>query len=161
MCIRDRVPILQAYEKYGAKRRHLAKFTRSVTRFYRDHITGKEYRLDVVRTYQKRFVRYKDDLFRFLTEDKIPWNNNMAERAIRHLAVQRKISGFFFKSFASCYLVLLGIAQTCRFQKKSFLKFLLSGEMDVDHFRPIRRRRKTKPVAKSPVEVRQATPSPE
>jgi len=52
------------------------------------------------------------------------------------LAVQRKISGFFFKSFASRYLVLLGIAQTCKFQEKSFLKFLLSGEMDVDHFRP-------------------------
>jgi len=138
------VPILQAYEKYGAKRRHLAKFTRSVTRFYRDHITGKEYRLDVVRTYQKRFVRYKDDLFRFLTEDKIPWNNNMAERAIRHLAVQRKISGTFFKRVAVKYLRMLGIAQTCRFQSKSFLRFLLSEEKNVDRFVD----RKRKPYSK-------------
>src|SRR3954469_3143328 len=66
-------------------------------------------------------------------------------------ATVAKISGFFFKSFASRYLVLLGIAQTCRFQEKSFLKFLLSGEMDVDQFRPSRRRRRTKPIGKIPL----------
>jgi hypothetical protein len=85
-------------------------------------------------------------LFLFLDEDLIPWNNNAGERALRHLAVQRKISGSFHKSFSSGYLILLGVAQTCRFQGKSFLKFLLSGEMDVDLFRPVRRRRRTKPI---------------
>ena len=77
--------------------------------------------------FKDRFQRYKESMFLFLEEDSIPWNNNTGERALRHLAVQRKISGFFFKSFASRYLVLLGIAQTCKFQEKSFLKFLLSG----------------------------------
>jgi hypothetical protein len=38
-------------------------------------------------------VRYRESLFRFLEQDGIPWNNNTAKRAIRHLAVQRKISG--------------------------------------------------------------------
>jgi len=52
----------------------------------------------------------------------------MAERAIRQLAVQRKISGSFFKRVAPQYLLLLAISQTCRFQGKSFLKFLLSKE---------------------------------
>jgi hypothetical protein len=145
------VPILQAYEQYGAKRRHLAKFTRSVTRFYRDHINGKEYRLEALRTYQKRFVRYKDDVFRFLTEDKIPWNNNMAERAIRHLAVQRKISGTFYKRVAVQYLRMLGITQTCRFQSKSFLRFLLSEETDVDRF--VDRKRKPYSERVGPVNV--------
>src|SRR5439155_26760291 len=51
------------------------------------------YQGEVTQKYQKRFLRYRDSLFRFLEEDGIPWNNNMAERAIRHLAVQRKISG--------------------------------------------------------------------
>jgi hypothetical protein len=152
------VPILQAYEQYGAKRRHLAKFTLSVTRFYRDHITGKEYRLEAVRTYQKRFVRYKDDLFRFLTEDKIPWNNNMAERAIRHLAVQRKISGTFYKRVAVKYLQMLGVAQTCRFQSKSFLRFLLSEETDIDRF--VDRKRKPYSERVGPTTAPAAAPVP-
>jgi hypothetical protein len=81
----------------------------------------------------------------------------MAERAIRQLAVQRKISGSFFKRVAPQYLLLLAISQTCRFQSKSFLKFLLSKETDLDSFRrtrPIRYsyavpRRKESPSADS------------
>jgi hypothetical protein len=128
------VPMLQAVEKFGAKRRHLAKFLPAVERFYRGHVDRREYASEPVRTYQKRFSRYKDEMFRFLTEDGIPWHNNTAERAIRHLSVQRKISGFFFKRVAEHYLRMLGISQTCRFQSKSFLRFLLSEETDVDAF---------------------------
>ena len=62
----------------------------------------------------------------------------MAERALRQLAVQRKISGSFFKRSADHYLLLLAISQTCRFQGKSFLKFLLSKETDLDSFRQTR-----------------------
>jgi hypothetical protein len=36
------------------------------------------------------------------------------------------------------YLLLLAISQTCRFQGKSFLKFLLSKGTDVDSFRRTR-----------------------
>jgi hypothetical protein len=74
-------------------------------------------------------------MFTFLQTDGIPWNNNTAERALRHLAVQRKISGSFSKSGAEDYLRLLGIAQTCRFQEKSFLRFLLSGEKDINKYK--------------------------
>jgi hypothetical protein len=62
----------------------------------------------------------------------------VAERAIRQLAVQQKISGSFFKRVAPQYLLLLAISQTCRFQGKSFLKFLLSKETDLDSFRRTR-----------------------
>ena len=72
----------------------------------------------------------------------------MAERAIRHLAVQRKISGAFFEHSARQYLVLLGIAQTCRFQDKSFLRFLMSGERDVDGFKAARRLKMSAPVGR-------------
>ena len=72
----------------------------------------------------------------------------MAERAIRQLAVQRKISGSFFKRSAGHYLVLLAIAQTCRFQGKSFLKFLLAKETDLDSFRRTRPIRYSYPVAR-------------
>jgi predicted RecB family nuclease len=129
------VPILEAVDRYGLKARHLRKFEKDVERFYQKNITGWEYTSEPVRTYQKRFDRYRGSLFTFLTEDGIPWENNMAERAIRQLAVQRKISNTFGKRVAPQYLLLPAISQTCRFQGKSFLKFLLSKETDVDQFR--------------------------
>jgi Transposase IS66 family len=77
-------------------------------------------------------LRYRESLFTFLEEDKIPWNNNPGERALRHIAVQRKISTapFSMNGFPQ-YLTLLSIAQTCRFLNKPFLKFLLSGEKSI------------------------------
>jgi hypothetical protein len=133
-------PILEAFDRFGAKRRHLAKFTRAVDAFYLHQIVGRELVSEVTQKYQKRFIRYKEDLFRFLSDDGIPWNNNMAERAIRHLAIQRKISGSFYKRVAIQYLRMLGIAQTCRFQLKSFLRFLLSGKRNLDDFKDRKRR---------------------
>jgi hypothetical protein len=133
-------PILEAVARYGLKTWHLRKFEKDVERFYQKNVTGREYTSELAAKYQKRFDRYRDSLFTFLTLDNIPWENNMAERAIRQLAVQRQISGSFYKRVAGQYLVLLAISQTCRFQGKSFLKFLLSKETNVDSFR------RTKPV---------------
>jgi len=127
------VPIFDDVYKYGLKKRHLNKHVKAVSRFYEKTIRVKS-TCELNEKYRKRFERYRDSLFLFLEGDGIPWNNNMAERAIRHLAIQRKISGWFAKAGAERYLLLLGIAQTCRFQKKSFLRFLLSGELDVDKF---------------------------
>jgi hypothetical protein len=133
------VPIFEAEQKYGLKKRHLGKFSKSVDRFYRKTIDNAPSNCELVAKYQKRFQRYRDSLFTFLELDGIPWHNNTAENALRHLAVQRKISGFFFKTVAPHYLLLLGIAQTCRFQKKSLLKFFLSEEIDIDKFKVAKR----------------------
>lgn len=137
------VPILEAVQKYGLKKRHLHKFSTQIDQFYRRVITDRIYHSEFTIKYQSRFKRYRQSLFTFIEYDGIPWNNNMAERAIRHLAVQRKISGFFFKSVAPRYLLMLGITQTCRFQDKSLLEFLMSGEKDIDMFK------KTKPLKRS------------
>jgi hypothetical protein len=51
----------------------------------------------------------------------------MAERGLRHIAVQRNISKYFGGGIND-YLLLLGIMQTCRFSEKSFLEFLVSGK---------------------------------
>jgi predicted RecB family nuclease len=147
------VPILEAVNRYGLKAYHLRKFEKEVERFYARHVSGREYTSELAAKYQKRFQRYRDSLFLFLTQDGIPWENNMAERAIRQLAVQRKISGTFFKRVAPQYLLLLAIAQTCRFQKKSFLKFLLSKEQDVDKFRRSRPIRYSAPVSERAAEA--------
>jgi len=148
------VPILVEVDRYGLKAWHLRKFLKDVDRFYDKHIIGREYTSEPVRTFQKRVERYRESLFTFLTQDGIPWENNMAERAIRQLAVQRKISGSFFKRSAGHYLLLLAISQTCRFQGKSFLKFLLSKAKDVDEFR------RSRPIKYSyPVGVQTSKPS--
>jgi len=99
--------------------------------------------------FQKRFLRYRDRLFTFLDEDGIPWQNNTAERALRHIAVQRKISGSFFEKSTRHFLLLLGISQTCQFQDKSFLKFLLSKEHDIDAFKPPKRVPISRPVGQT------------
>ena len=126
---------MEAVQNYGLKRRYLNKFEKQVDIFYGRIIVDKKYKSDLVLTYQKRFIRYKDSLFTFLTEDGIPWHNNTAERAIRPFAIQRDISKSpFHESTTHDYLALLSIRQTCRFQGKSFFKFLFSGETDLDNF---------------------------
>ena len=140
------VPIMSDVEKHGLKRRHLNKHKVKVKGFYKRVIGDVFYKSEVTQKYQKRFIRNRESLFRFLDEDGIPWNNNMAERASRHLAVQRKISRSFFKETAVQYLLLLGIAQTCRFQKKSFLNFLISGGKDIDQFKERKPLKTSKPV---------------
>ena len=140
--IRDLLlPIFRDVERYGLKKRHLQKHMKSVDRFYRQTIDSTTWGSEIIHTYQKRFLRYRESLFLFVNKDGIPWNNNMGERVLRHLAVQRKISNTFFGRGATDYLTLLGIAQSCRFQEKSFLRFLLSEERDVGAFKDRRRRK--------------------
>ena len=130
------IPIMEAVQKYGLKKRHLQKFMQHVSAFYTRTITGKQYTSELVITYQKRFVRYRDSLFTFLEHDGVPWHNNTAERALRHIAKQQQISMSFHEATTHEYLRLLGIKQTCRFQNKSFFRFLLSREKDIDQFEP-------------------------
>jgi hypothetical protein len=99
------VPIFGDIERYGLKARHLFKHRTRVDRFYRDTIDGLAGRQEILSKYKKRFERYRDSMFTFLGEDEIPWNNNAAERALCHLAVQRKISGDFSRQGAKRYLV--------------------------------------------------------
>jgi hypothetical protein len=66
----------------------------------------------------------------------------VSSQHIRHICKQKNISGSFHESLTRHYLRLVGIFQTCRFQNKSFLKFLLSKEKDVDNF-DVKRRKAT------------------
>jgi hypothetical protein len=128
-------PIFVAVDHYGLKKRNLRKFIVNVEKFYYLSVDDISYKSEVTSKFQKRFKRYRHSLFVFLERDDIPWNNNMAERALRHLAVQRKISGSFSQAGMVEYLILLGITQTCRFQNKPLLEFLMSKSQDVDHFK--------------------------
>jgi len=145
------VPIFEDVEKYGLKARNLRKHKHVIKQFYTHYIDERLYECEIVTKYQKRFIRYRDSLFLFLEQDGIPWNNNTAERAIRHLAVQRKISGSFYRDLTSKYLRLLGIGQTCRFQEKSFLRFLVSGKKHMDQYRERKRQTVLEKVSKSDI----------
>ncbi len=135
------IPIMEAVQKYSLKRYYLNKFKQNIDSFYKRVITDMRYTSDLTNTYQKLFVRYQDSLFTFIDQDGIPWHNNTAERAIRYISKQRAISTNFHASVMKDYLILLGIRQACRFQGKSFLKFLFSGETDLEKFEARKRKR--------------------
>jgi predicted RecB family nuclease len=137
------IPIMETVQKYGLKKRNLNKFKKPIDNFYKRVIIDKRYKSEVTIKYQGRFTRNRESLFTFLEQDGIPWHNNTAENAIRHFAIQRDMSKSFYESGARAYLVLLGIRQSCRFQGKSFFKFLFSGETDLENFEAHKRRRLT------------------
>ncbi len=136
------IPIMETIQKYGLIKRNLNKHRKQVDKFYNKVIWGNQYRSELTGKYQKRFVHHRESLFTFLEQDGIPWQNNTAERALRHLIIQEKISGFFYESLMPDYLRLLGIRQACRFQGKSFLKFLFSGKTDIDQCQRSKRSRR-------------------
>jgi len=74
-------------------------------------------------------------LFTFLKHDRVPWNNNNAEHAIKAFArLQKTIAGSSTMSGLADYLVLLTICQRCKYTGVDFLDFLRSGEKDISVF---------------------------
>ena len=62
-----------------------------------------------------RFRDYKQDVLRFLTNDQVPFTNNLAEQDIRMMKVKQKISGGF-RTFqgAETFCTLRSFFSTCR-----------------------------------------------
>ncbi len=135
------IPIMETIQTYGLRKYHLNKFKKPIDTFYTEMIMNRHYKSDLTLKYQKRFIRYRESLFTFLEHDGIPWHNNTAETALRHLTIQENISRTFYEEVTHHYLRLLGIRQTCRFQGKSFFKFLFSGETDLEKFESRKRKR--------------------
>jgi Transposase IS66 family len=145
--VRDLIlPIMECIQRHGLQQRKLRRFKNKVKQFYNYAVNNVYYKSDLASKYQKRFLRYRNSLFTFLEHDGILWHNNPAERATRPIAKQWVISTSFSASVTRDYLVLLGIRQTCRFQGKSFFKFLMSGETDLEQFAARKRKRSQVPV---------------
>ena len=128
------IPIIQTVHQYGLKKYFLKKYQKSIDRFYKQNIDGKVYKSELCILYQKRLIRYRNSLFTFINHNEITWHNNPAENGLRHICVQRKISGSFGDKQFPYYLRMASIMQTCKLQKKSFFKFLLSKEKDIENF---------------------------
>jgi len=126
------VPIIETIDKYGLKKRNLNKHMVKVRLFF-DKIEKINYSSEFTKSFQKRFIKYKDKLFTFLDNDDVPWNNNNAEHAVkRFVYLRRVIGGSSTVKGIQGYLILLSICETLRLKNVSFLQFLLSGATDMD-----------------------------
>ena len=127
-------PIIEAIDRYGLTKRHLGKFISDSER-YRKWIAGQTFFSKVAQGYQKRIAKYGERLFTFLSHNGVPWNNNLAENAVKLIASRRKLlDGLMSENGIRDYLIFLSIYQTLRRKGGSFLRFLLSGKTDVFKF---------------------------
>jgi predicted RecB family nuclease len=126
--------VVATIDRHGLKARHLGRHERDVTRFF-DSVAGADYRSELADGYRGRMLRNRGTLFTFIKHDGVPWNNNNAEHAVKQFAYYRELAdGLFTEKGLSDYLVLLSMRLTCKYKGVSFLKFLLSRQMDIDSF---------------------------
>jgi hypothetical protein len=98
-------------------------------------LTERSFSSDAAEALKVRFLKYQEKLFTFICYDGVPWNNNSAENAIKRFAYYREGTvGVLTEAGLNDYLLLLSIYQSCRYKGVSFLKFLLSRELDLDAF---------------------------
>jgi Transposase IS66 family len=135
--------IVSTVDEHGLKRRYLSPYRRDVGAFF-EALSATTYRSESAQALQKRLIKYQKKLFAFLHQDGVPWNNSVAENAIKHFARYRTdTAGLMTDMGLDDYLILLSVYVTCRYKGVSFLKFLLSRSRDIDAFcaRPTRRAR--------------------
>jgi hypothetical protein len=126
--------VVATIDQYGLRQQHLGKHRRDVERFFQT-VAAEPLRSEVAEGYRKRLLKYRDKLFTFLDYDAVPWNNNNAEHAVKGFAYYREVAdNLITEGGLNHYLVLLSIYQTCKYKGVSFLKFLVSGETDIDVF---------------------------
>ena len=126
--------VVTTVDQHGLKRRHLERHKPEVDSFFRQ-LGGQTFHSEAAESLRTRLNKYREKLFTFIAYDGVPWNNNNAENAIKRFAYYREDTvGLMKEPGLSSYLVLLSICHTCRYKGISFLKFLVSKELDVDVF---------------------------
>jgi len=133
--------IVATIDRRGLKKHYLRKHLVDVRKFY-SWLFNDRWHSEVAGKCAQRFERNRDKLFTFLNHDGVPWNNNNAEHAMKAFASLRDvIEGTTTARGIEEYLVLLSVSETCSYKGVDFLKFLLSGEKDIDALSPPRARR--------------------
>ena len=123
--------IISTVDRFGLRKRNLKKHNNDVNKFYKD-LTKFELKTDLGKKWHKRFLKNKEKLFTFLNYDGIPWNNNNAEHAVKSFALHRRnINGLYTRKGMEEFLVLLSIAETCKFRGISFWEFLKSKKLSL------------------------------
>ena len=134
-------PMVETIDKHGLKTKFLSRHKRNAEAFL-DWIAKREITSEVAQGYKSRIEKYGERLFTFLDYDGVPWNNNNAENALKLVASRRRLFGTSVSEAGlKDYLVFLSIYQTLRRKGISLLRFLLSGETDLEKFVASYRRR--------------------
>src|SRR5208283_1556760 len=134
-------PMVETIDKHGLKTKFLSKHKRDAKAFL-DWVKQRDVTSEVAQGYKSRIEKYGKRLFTFLDFDGVPWNNNNAENALKLVASRRRLFGTSVsESGLKDYLVFLTIYQTLRRKGISLLRFLLSGETDLEKFVASYRRR--------------------
>ncbi|HZY35941.1 MAG TPA: TM0106 family RecB-like putative nuclease [Mucilaginibacter sp.] len=116
--------IVETIDKHGLKQIHLNKHIKDTDNFYREYIE-RSYKSETASKYAKRFKKHWEQLWTFLHNDNVPWNNNNAEAAVKAFAQHRRgVKGQMHVRGITEYLQMLTVAQTCRYRNISFLSFL-------------------------------------
>jgi transposase len=80
---------------------------------------------------RKRYLKYRDHLFTFLTYPEVPADNNASERDLRPMAMYRKVTGGFRSDWGAnlCATVksVVGTAQRQGIDAFQALLIVLSG----------------------------------
>jgi predicted RecB family nuclease len=161
--------VVETVDQHGLKKRHLGKHRRDVEGFF-DLVSGQALRSEVAEALRQRLLKCREKLFTFIDHDGVPWNNTIAENAIKSFARYREGAGGMLREEGlGDYLILLSICHTCRYRGVSFLKFLRSRERNLDRFCSSNRSRRRPPLIElypkgyTPphlVSLRKAKPSP-
>ena len=126
--------MVETIDKHGMRTKFLSKHKRDTEAFL-NWVAKREVTSEVAQGYKSRIEKYGQRLFTFLDYDGVPWNNNNAENAIKLVASRRRLlGGTVSESGLKHYLVFLSIYQTLRRKGISLLRFLLSGETDLEKF---------------------------
>lgn len=124
--------IVETIDRHGLRQQYLARHIADARKFVESVSTG-SYSSEVMLGYQKRIKKNGNKLFTFLEHDDVPWNNNNAEHAIKYFAKYREMgNGTFSERSLKEALVLLSVFQTCHFNGVNVIRFLLSGNSDLD-----------------------------
>jgi predicted RecB family nuclease len=134
--------IVATVDRFGLKKRFLNRHFAEVQKFYK-WLSKCPRQSEAAVKCAERLERNREKLFTFLRHDGVPWNNNNAEHAMKGFAALREvIEGMTTANGIQEYLVLLSIAETCKYKGIDFLQFLLSGETNIDALIPPGARRK-------------------
>ncbi len=127
--------IITTIDKHGLRKRFLRKHVSGVTRYFQ-FVMAQSFHSEAAEALRARLLKNQEKLFTFIEYDGVTWNNNVAEHAIKRFALYRKDTVRSLEETGiRDYLTLLSICHTCRMRGVSFLRFLLSGEQDLDLFR--------------------------
>ena len=121
--------IVAAVDDVGLKSSKLRRFRKPVATFFQ-RLDAAIYSSEVAEGYRLRLLKNQSKLFTFIDHDNVPWNNNNAEHAMKHVAWYRdETNNLHTANSISNHLILLGMYVTCRYRDKSFLKFMLSRRL--------------------------------